>query len=148
MAPRVLVLLLAILPLALAGCASDDADDGAPPADATPTTTAPTANGTVAPVTLHVATSGTYPVNPGFSPAKLEAPAGATVTVEFVNEDANAVAPHNWVLEGVDGAATDAIGSGETAMATFTAPAPGEYTYFCAVGDHRARGMVGTFVVK
>lgn len=139
-----LVLSLIIAGL-LAGCAADDpADADADPQDNTTTTPAAPAP---APVALSVATSGTYPVDPGFAPATLAAQSGAEVTLTFSNEDANAVTMHDWVLEGVDGAATDAVGSGETASATFTAPAPGDYAYFCSIGDHRARGMEGTLSV-
>lgn len=145
MRPALVLLLFAVL--ALAGCASDTDPSGE--ADDTTTTTPPTAStpAAPAPVTLSVATSGTYPVDPGFAPATLSAPSGAAVTVEFENADQNPVTMHDWVLEGVDGAAVGAIGGGETASATFTAPAPGEYAYFCSIGDHRARGMEGTLTV-
>lgn len=100
------------------------------------------------PVELAVATSGVYPANPGFDPATLQVASGANVTVTLANTEPLPLISHNWVLEGVDGAATDAIGPGESGSITFTAPAPGEYTYFCSIGDHRDRGMVGTLTVS
>lgn len=101
-----------------------------------------------APVELAIATSGVYPANPGFDPATLEVASGASVTLTLTNAEPLPLVPHNWVLEGVEGAATDAVGPGESGSITFTAPAPGEYTYFCSVGDHRDRGMVGTLTVS
>lgn len=140
-------LVLSLLTAALlAGCAADDpagadGDGGQNNQTTTPVASPPPA------AALSVATSGTYPVNPGFAPATLAAESGAEVTVTLANEDANAATVHDWVLDGVEGAATEAIGSGETASVTFTAPAPGDYVYFCSIGDHRARGMEGTLRV-
>ena len=146
MRPVLLVLLLAVP--ALAGCASDDA---APEGGATPTApataTAPTAQA-AAPAVLEVRTSGAYPVNPGFSPATLTAAAGSVVTVKLTNAETAPLVNHDWVLEGVDGAATKALAPGQTGEATFAAPAPGDYKYFCSIGDHRARGMEGTLTVS
>lgn len=138
-------LLVALLAApALAGCTSDDA-----PTETTPTPTTPTTNmtGEAEPVALSVSTSGAYPVNPGFSPATLTAPSGAQVTVTLTNAEAAPLVQHDWVLEGVDGAATGSVAPGATGEAAFTAPAPGEYVYFCSIGDHRARGMEGTLTV-
>lgn len=143
MRPILLVLLLAVP--ALAGCASDEGA-GTPPTATTPAAT-PTPQA-AAPVTLEVRTSGAYPVNPGFAPATLEAPAGATVTVKLTNAETAPVVNHDWVLEGVDGAAVKAVAPGASGEATFTAPAAGEYKYFCSIGDHRQRGMEGTLTVK
>ena len=143
MRPLLPVLLLA-LPL-LAGCTSDDAPaDGEPPVATSPATTSPPA---ADPVTLEVRTSGAYPVNPGFAPATLRAPAGSTVTVKLTNAETAPLVNHDWVLEGVDGAATEILAPGATGEVTFPAPAPGDYVYFCSVGDHRARGMEGTLTV-
>lgn len=143
---RAPLLVLCVLLPALAGCTGgDDAPAEGGPTVTTPATGAPTVQ--PGPVTLEVRTSGAYPVNPGFAPAALEAPAGAAVTVKFANAETAPLATHDWVLEGVEGAATDKIAPGETDEVTFTAPAPGEYAYFCSVGDHRARGMEGTLTV-
>jgi plastocyanin len=98
---------------------------------------------------LEVATSGVYPVNPGFTPATVSVPAGALVHVTFSNEDpASAVVQHNWVVEGIAGASSDAIGNGEQSAFDFTAPTePGEFAFYCSIGDHRDRGMEGTLTV-
>ncbi|MCA1814053.1 MAG: cupredoxin domain-containing protein [Halobacteriales archaeon] len=114
----------------------------------------PNANATLpkvnlTPVELPVSTTGQYPVNPGFDPATLKAPAGSTVHVTFSDADlALPLFQHDWVLEKVDGAKTKAINPGEKAEVTFTAPAKGTYKYYCDIGDHRARGMEGTLTVE
>lgn len=145
--PRRALLVLLLASAALAGCATDAGD--AAPATSTPAGASPTPPAAPAqPVRLQVSTIGTYPVDPGFSPATLEAPAGSTITVALANADANPVTMHDWVLEGhEDVASTDAVGSGESAEVTFPAPPPGEYAFYCSVGDHRARGMEGTLRV-
>lgn len=131
----------------LAGCMTDEAPvEGASLDASANATTNLTAE--VPAVTLTVATSGIYPINPGFAQAALEAVENANVTVEFTNADPNPVVAHDWVLEGVDGAATEAVGSGESSTVTFVAPAAGEYAFFCSVGNHRQLGMEGTFTVK
>lgn len=105
-------------------------------------------NATGALVELAVSTSGQYPVNPGFDPATLSAPAGRTIHLTFTNADTLPLPiSHDWVLDGVDGAATETVDNGASTEVTFAAPPPGEYTYFCSVGDHRARGMEGTLTV-
>lgn len=98
-------------------------------------------------VSLKVSTSGVYPINPGFEQKTLEATEGANVTVDFTNADPNPVTMHDWVVEGVTGAATEQVGSGESSTVSFLAPKAGEYKYYCSVGDHRARGMEGTLTV-
>ena len=140
----ILLILLATLP-ARAGCSSEE-DPGATP----PTTTTAATPGAqaAAPVTLEVRTSGAYPVNPGYAPATLEAPAGANVTVKLTNAETAPVINHDWVLEGVDGAAVAALAPGASGEVSFTAPAAGEYAYYCSIGDHRQRGMEGTLTVK
>lgn len=142
MRPLALLLALALT----AGClGSTDSDAGgeASPSPATPTPSPEPPS----PVSLAVSTSGAYPVNPGFSPSTLTAPAGAEVTVTLTNAESAPLVPHDWVLEGVDGAGTGNVAPGDSASVTFVAPAPGDYVFFCSLGDHRERGMVGTFTV-
>lgn len=136
------------LALLLAGCINNPAPAGnttAPPGGSTPPPpSSPAVNNTVE---LVVSTSGAYPVNPGFDPVSLTVASRVPVHLVFTNAEQLPLIDHNWVLEGVEGAATDAIAPGASAELRFTAPAPGEYAYFCSVGDHRARGMVGTLTV-
>jgi len=143
---RLFLLLVAAASIA-AGCASDaddknPADDGAGNDNSTDD-----GQGIMAPqpVRLEVAAVGTYPANPAFDPARLEALAGQDVTLVFSNDDP--VSQHDWVLEGVDGAATERVASSGEVSIEFVAPEPGEYTYYCSLPGHRDAGMVGTFVV-
>ena len=99
-------------------------------------------------VTLEVAATGAYPANPAFTPATASVPVGAMVHVVFRNEDAVPLIDHNWVVEGIPDAGSDTIAPGEETEFDFVAPsAPGSVTYFCAIGDHRDRGMEGTLTV-
>ncbi|MGY1815048.1 cupredoxin domain-containing protein [Blastococcus sp. SYSU D00820] len=60
-------------------------------------------------------------------------------TIEVVNEGD---ATHDLVVErdGEDVAASDTIGPGESTSFTVDL-APGEYVFYCSVGNHRAMGM-------
>jgi len=149
------------LAIALTGCigGAEDAapeDMDAPPngADATiapAATVAPDTNATSAAppvqIELHVTSTGFYPVNPAFESDTTEIPTGAVVTVTYHNEDLNPLGKHDWVLEGVEGAATAQVEVGEEAMGRFVAPAPGAYAYFCSVEGHRGAGMEGTLTI-
>lgn len=80
----------------------------------------------------------------GLEPSSLTLKAGEKVSLTFVPEDA----VHNFVIEGTD-IATEVIPGGEETTIEFTAPEePGEYTYYCSVGNHRAQGMEGTLIVE
>ena len=55
---------------------------------------------------------------------------------------------HDWVVDEVD-AATAQISTGdECSTVEFVADQTGEFEYYCSVGNHRAEGMVGRFVVE
>lgn len=77
-----------------------------------------------------------------FNPATIIVHPGQ-VRVALVNEGKGA--PHDWTLEGLPGVATSLAASGQTTTATFTAPAPGTYTFVCTI--HRKQGQTGTLVV-
>lgn len=96
-----------------------------------------------APAALAVSSPQVPPYS--FTPDALSAKAGELVNLTYTNDDA--VAPHNWVLDEAK-ASTDVIGGGESASVQFIAPAAGTYTFYCAVGQHRQLGMVGTFTVE
>ena len=117
------------------GSASPPGGGSGPGAGATPTEAA-----------ITVSTTGAYPVNPGFDPTALSVPASSLVHVTFNNKDLLPV-QHNWVVEKV-GAQSDTIASGEQSTFDFTAPAtPGDFAFFCSIGDHRDRGMEGILTV-
>jgi plastocyanin len=64
------------------------------------------------------------------------------VEIDLVNVGKGA--PHNWSLPLVN-ATTPLTPTGEHSSVTFTAPAPGTYTYVCTI--HRKQGQTGTLVV-
>jgi plastocyanin len=76
-----------------------------------------------------------------FSTSQLSARTGATVTVNFRNEDAAVTHDLSFGVAG--------LGHGHTCAGpcsdsySFTAPAPGTYDFFCTVHF----GMAGTFTV-
>jgi plastocyanin len=78
-----------------------------------------------------------------FYPAEIIVTEGTTVEITFVNTGG----PHDWNLDafGVD---MPVIRGGSETTATFTADEAGEYEYYCSVGNHRARGMWGYFIVE
>lgn len=99
-------------------------------------------------VDIEVAAVGAYPVNPAFDPESLTVPAGALVHVTFNNDETTPQVQHNWVVDGIPNATSSTIGPGASTSLDFTAPAQaGTFDYFCAIGDHRARGMEGTLSV-
>jgi plastocyanin len=100
------------------------------------------------------------------APAEEPAEAGGTITVtgvdfdyeldstelaagdyeiEFVNEG---TASHNVVVErdGEDVAESEVINGGDTSTVSVTLE-PGEYVFYCSVGNHRAMGMEVTVTV-
>lgn len=81
--------------------------------------------------------------NHAFSVKSMAVKKGQTVTINFANGDGM----HDWVLDTFEGARTPVIKTGEKASITFVADEVGTFEYYCSVGNHRERGMVGTFVV-
>ncbi|HET9325922.1 MAG TPA: cupredoxin domain-containing protein [Candidatus Eisenbacteria bacterium] len=80
-----------------------------------------------------------------FEPNRIVVHAGKPVDLEFKNR--SIFVPHNFTIheEGLT-VDVDKWGLG-SAHARFTAPEPGEYRFFCHVGEHGKKGMVGTLVV-
>lgn len=68
---------------------------------------------------------------------------GDTVIINLESTDGF----HDWVVDKFD-AATAQVGPGTPTTVTFTATEAGTYEYYCSVGSHRARGMVGVLVVE
>lgn len=55
---------------------------------------------------------------------------------------------HDFVIDELN-VRTKIIKSGETSEVEFTAPTtPGEYEFYCSVGQHRANGMVGKLIIE
>ncbi len=75
---------------------------------------------------------------------QLRVQVGDLVRVEFTTTDAML---HDWVVDEL-GVATEIVPQGETTVVEFVADMPGEFEYYCSVGSHRERGMVGLFIVE
>jgi plastocyanin len=115
------VALSLLVAAALAGCGSDDGDDGeAAPADA---------------VEL-VATDF------AFEPSSLTLDAAGEHTLTLRNDGEF---PHALAFDDLD-AATGNVDPGASGEVTVELE-PGSYTLYCPVGNHRDQGMEGTLVV-
>jgi plastocyanin len=124
--PIVCVLLVAAM-LPLAACGSDDNGDGA--------TTAAAAGETIEVSATEFA----------FDPPTIELDQAGEYTFRLTNDGG---APHALEIEGagIEEAATDTIGPGETAELTVELQ-DGEFEMYCPVDGHRDQGMEGTLVV-
>lgn len=78
-----------------------------------------------------------------FAPSSMTVKKGATVRVVFTNSGGK----HDWVLDEFTGARTKVLSAGETETIEFVADKTGTFEYYCSVGQHRASGMKGSFVV-
>ena len=79
-----------------------------------------------------------------FDKTELTAKAGK-VTITMDNPSA---VPHNVVIDGApDAKAGETVGKGKKSVASGDLKA-GEYTYYCAVGNHRDAGMEGKLTVQ
>lgn len=80
-----------------------------------------------------------------FTPNVIELKAGESMTIKLTNSGGF----HDLVIDELD-VASKQIAEGDETMVTITAPADasGEsYEFYCSVGDHRAKGMVGTITI-
>jgi nitrite reductase (NO-forming) len=78
----------------------------------------------------------------GYTPNEMRVTQGDTVKVVFTSTDGF----HDWVVDEFN-ARTKQIQTGETSEVTFVADKAGTFEYYCSVGQHRAKGMVGTLIV-
>ena len=146
----ILAMLLATGMLAAAGCGDDDDDGGGGgAAESTPAET-PTPEPTEDSGGGGGGGGGealTLTADPGgaiaWEPAELSAPAGE-VSIELVNESS---VPHAVEVEGngVEEESETVTGANTTLTVDLE---PGEYVFYCPVGNHRAGGMEGTLTVE
>ncbi len=135
----ILALLLTAGVLLAAGC-GDDEEEGGGGAESTPTATEESSGGGGGEaLTLTADPGGSISWEPG----ELSAAAG-TVTIKLVNESST---PHAVEVEG-NGVEeeTETVTGGEVELSVDLEP--GEYTYYCPVGQHRQNGMEGTLTVE
>lgn len=81
-----------------------------------------------------------------YDETELTAPAGE-IEIEFTNDSQ---VPHDVVIEDADGkeiARTEVISDSSETLET-TIDEPGDYTFFCSVGNHRDEGMEGKLTVE
>jgi plastocyanin len=136
---RRIAALAATAAFALAGCGGGDEPAATPaPAATEAATETPAAGG----ATLKLA------ADPGgakkFTESTLSAEAG-TVTVEFANDSQ---LPHAVEIEGNGVEAKTEVVTGQDAPPLTVDLKPGEYEFYCPVGDHRAEGMEGKLTVR
>jgi plastocyanin len=132
---RWMVVAAACAALALAGCGSDDDSGGG--SSSTPASGGGGGGGSS--VSLSAPADGSKK----FEQATATAKAG-TVTVKFDNPSS---VPHAVEIEG-NGVekAGDVVTSGDTSFSVDLKP--GEYEYYCPVGDHKDAGMEGKLTVS
>jgi plastocyanin len=123
--------------LALAGCGSDDNSDSGG-STSTPASGAAEGGGGSS-VSLSSPADGSKKFDQATATAK-----SGTVTIKFDNPSS---VPHAVEIEG-NGVekAGDVVTSADTSFSVDLKP--GEYTYYCPVGDHRGEGMEGKLTVS
>jgi plastocyanin len=142
---RRIAALAATAAFALAGCGSDDEPAATPAPAATDT---PAAAAETATAAGGASTALKIAADPGgakkFTESTLTADAG-TVTVDFANQSQ---LPHAVEIEGNGVEAKTEVVTGEDAPPLNVDLKPGEYEFYCPVGDHRAEGMEGKLTVR
>jgi plastocyanin len=142
-----LTIALAAGVLAAAGCGGDDDEEGGGAA----TEQTPEATEEPTPEATEEAGGGgetlTLTADPGgaisWEPAELNASAG-TVTIELVNDSST---PHAVEVEGQGvEEESETITGGTTELSVDLEP--GEYVFYCPVGQHRQNGMEGQLLVE
>ena len=134
---------------ALTGCGGDDeptvaADGGSEAAETQAPSETQTPAGSAAGELTVTAVENEQGL--AFEPAELSASAGE-VTITMDNPEGNEM-PHTVAIEGggVDESG-DVVQAGQSASVSAQLE-PGEYTYYCPVGQHRQNGMEGTLTVE
>lgn len=82
--------------------------------------------------------------NFSFSPNKVTVKKGSDVKIKFTSKDGI----HSFAIEGLNVSAKS-VPTGNSDLVEFRAPeTPGEYEFYCSVGNHRKLGMVGVLIVE
>lgn len=84
-----------------------------------------------------------------FEPNVIRVRAGepVTITLHSVDEDDGMDMVHDFVIDELNVQSEEAA-EGESTTFTFTPTEPGEYEFYCSIGQHRANGMFGTLIVE
>ena len=135
---RRLTILLVLATLAVAGCGGDDEEPTGGSGGGNSEESTPSAGGAGENVAL-AADAGALK----YDKSALTAKAGkVTITMDNPSD-----IPHNVVIDAPDAKAGETVGKGEKSVASADLKA-GEYTYYCAVGNHRGAGMEGKLTVN
>jgi len=78
-----------------------------------------------------------------YEPSKIVVKKGVPVKVTFESVEGM----HDFVVDDLD-VKSKIITEGNTTEVEFIVDEAGEYEFYCSVGDHKARGMVGTLIVE
>ncbi len=97
------------------------------------------------PVVISISWDGIYRVNGAYSTDTITVPANSTVELTFTNNDQIG---HDFVVEGIEGAATNVIDNGESETIIFEVGGPESLKFFCSVPGHRGNGMEGDFIIE
>lgn len=139
---------LALTVGALTGCSADSAgDSGAATTSAGAASSSAAESDPAAPSSADAAEAQTVTATEGemFIELSEDSFSAGTYTIEVTNDGSGT---HDFVVErdGNDVAGTDSIGPGSSASLTVDLE-PGEYVFYCSVGNHRAMGMEVTVTV-
>ena len=130
---RRLTIVLVGAMLAVAGCGGDDEEPASSSGGGSSSSSGGGENLTIA------ADAGALK----FDKTELTAKAGkVTITMDNPSD-----VPHNVVIDAPDAKAGETVGKGKKSVASGDLKA-GEYTYYCAVGNHRGAGMEGKLTVQ
>lgn len=78
-----------------------------------------------------------------FSVSTIRVQRGDTVRINFSSTQGM----HDWKVDEFN-AATNQVNQGQSDTVEFIADESGTFEYYCSVGDHRQRGMVGSLIVE
>ena len=78
-----------------------------------------------------------------YDPNTITAKAGQTVNISLVNKG---TVKHTFVIDALK--VNISADPGQTATGTFTAPAAGNYQFYCDQPGHKDAGMTGTLTVQ
>jgi plastocyanin len=81
-----------------------------------------------------------------FTPSTLVVHQGRVRIVLVNTSQPGAGPPHNMLVSGLPGVDVPLTSAGQTHSVTFTAPAPGTYSFVCSI--HAAQGQTGKLIVK
>ena len=129
-----LVLLTAVL---VAGCTQTEEPGSTAPAD----DAGNDASGSVKTIALE-GKSFMYLLDGQENP-EIRVKQGDTVKIDLTVTDGF----HDWVVDEFNAKTERVQGPGSTSV-EFVADKIGTFEYYCSVGDHRAKGMVGKFIVE